>query len=175
MAAPKFAPVSPNEAVRTYGSPDHVPAHWVPGRPAEIEGRQPSGDRLGYQGPDQGYVLTLAERFRDKLRVSPIESVDDAIRGGINIALRRASLFGRAPVIHDLTIAFTIWGLLDRDAPADLIARRAQLFEGLANTNHHYTAGRVLTDLVPEATLRMTPQAALDAYNAGTWRELTGA
>lgn len=175
MAVPKFAPVSSNEVVRTYESPDHVPAHWVPGRAAEIEGRQPVGLRLGYQGPDQGYVLTLAQRFRDTLRVSPMESVNDAVRGGINIALRRASLFGRAPVIHDLTIAFTIWGLLDRNAPAELVARRAQLFEGVANTNHHYTEGRVLADLVAEATLRMTPQAAADAYNGGKWRELTGA
>lgn len=175
MSAPKFARVSSNDVVRTYGSPDHVPANWVPGRPAEIEGRQPVGDRLGYQGPDQGYMLTLARRFTDRLRVSPIESVSDSIRGGINIGLRRASLFGRAPVIHDLTVAFTIWGFLDGSAPADLVARRAQLFEGVSNTNHHYTAGRVLADLVPESTLRMTPQQALDAYTNGRWRDLTGA
>ena len=175
MAAPKSAHFSSNDVVRTYESPNHVPAHWVPGRPAEIEGRQPVGDRLGYQGPDQGYMLTLARRFRDTVRVSATESVDDAMRGGINIALRRASLFGRAPVIHDLTIAFTIWGFLDRNAPAELIARRAELFEGVANTNHHYTAGRVLADVVPESTLRMTPHQALDAYTGGKWRELTGA
>ena len=29
----------------------------MPDRPAEIAGRQPAGPRLGYQGPDQGYVL----------------------------------------------------------------------------------------------------------------------
>ena len=175
MAAPKFAPVSSNDVVRTYESPEHVPDAWKPDRPAEIHGRQPVGARLGYQGPDQGYVLTLAERFRTTLFVSPIESVNDAIRGGINIALRRASLFGRAPVIHDLTIAFTIWGLLDRGAATDLVARRAELFEGVANTSHHYTQGRIIADLVPESTLRMTPEAASSAYTSGNWRELTGA
>jgi hypothetical protein len=175
MAAPKFAPVSLTDVVRTYESPEHVPEGWMPDRPAEIEGRQPTGDRLGYQGPDQGYVLTLAERFRDKLFVSPTESINDAIRGGINIALRRASLFGRAPVIHDLTIAFTIWGLLDRAAAADLVARRTELFEGVGNTNHHYTQGRVIADVVPESTLRLTPEAANNAYTSGEWRELTGA
>ena len=175
MAAPKFAPVSSNDVVRTYESPDHVPQAWNPDRPAEIHGRQPVGERLGYQGPDQGYVLTLAERFRDKLYVSPIESVNDALRGGINIALRRASLFGRAPVIHDLTIAFTIWGLLDRGAAADLVARRTELFEGVGNTSHHYTQGRIIADLVPESTLRLTPAGASSAYTGGNWRELTGA
>jgi len=29
-------------------------------RPAEVQGRQPTGARLGFQGPDQGYALTLA-------------------------------------------------------------------------------------------------------------------
>ena len=175
MAAPKFAPVSATDVVRTYESPEYVPDAWTPDRPAEIRGRQPEGARLGYQGPDQGYVLTLSERFRDRIIVAAGESVNDAIRGSINIALRRASLFGRAPVVHDLTIAFTIWGWLDAAAPADLVARRSALFEGVANTNHHYTEGRVIADLVPESVLRMTPEAVTSAYAGGKWLELTGA
>ncbi|MCU1366277.1 MAG: hypothetical protein JWL72_4574 [Ilumatobacteraceae bacterium] len=175
MAAPKFAPVSATDVVRTYESPEHVPQAWSPDRPAEIHGRQPEGARLGYQGPDQGYVLTLSERFRSRIVVAAGESVNDAIRGSINIALRRASLFGRAPVVHDLTIAFTIWGWLDASAAADLVSRRSALFEGVANTDHHYTEGRLIADLVPESTLRLTPDAATSAYAAGKWRELTGA
>lgn len=175
MAAPKFAPVSPTDVVRTYESPEHVPDAWSPDRPAEIQGRQPEGARLGYQGPDQGYVLALSERFRDRIIVTPGESVNDAIRGCINIGLRRASLFGRAPVVHDLTIAFTIWGWLDGAASADLVARRSALFEGVANTNHHYTEGRLIADLVPESTLRLTPEAAKAVYSTGKWQDLTGA
>ncbi|MCU1397379.1 MAG: hypothetical protein JWN62_488 [Acidimicrobiales bacterium] len=175
MAAPKFAPVSVTDVVRTYESPEYVPEAWSPDRPAEIRGRQPEGARLGYQGPDQGYVLSLSERFRDKIVATAGESVNDAIRGCINIALRRASLFGRAPVVHDLTIAFTIWGWLDAAAAPDLVARRSALFEGVANTNHHYTQGRLIADLVPESTLRLTPDSAKSAYAGGTWRELTGA
>ena len=174
MAVPKFAPVSSMDEVRTYESPDHVPEPWVPDRPAEVVGRQPEGERLGYQGPDQGYILSLARLVRDTIVVTVGGSVDDAVRGSINIALRRASLFGRAPVIHDLTIALTIWGWLDPAPPADLVARRSELFEGLANTNHHYTEGRLVVDLVPEATLRMTPAAVTSSYAAGNWRTLTG-
>jgi hypothetical protein len=175
MSAPKFAPLSSPDDVRTYGSPDHVPEAWMPDRPAEIHGRQPEGGRLGYQGPDQGYVLNLAKFVKDKIVVATGESVEDAMRGSINIALRRASLFGRAPVIHDLTIAVTIWGWLDASPAAELVTRRRQLFEGVGNTNHHYTEGRMIADLVPEATLRMTPAAAAAAYAAGQWRTLTGA
>ena len=119
-------------------------------------------------------MLTLAARLRSTLHVPAGESTDDAIRGCLNIALRRASLFGRAPVVHDLTIAFTIWGWLDAKPSADLVARRRELFAGVANTAQHYTEGRHIADLVPESTLRLSPQQATEAY-PDNWRQLTGA
>ena len=121
MAAPRFAPVTPLDDARGYESPDHVPGPWVADRPADIAGRQPAGPRLGYQGPDQGYALTLAARIRPELHVQPGEHVDDALAGCTAVALRRASMYGRAPVIHDLRIACTIWGFLDPSPPAELV------------------------------------------------------
>ena len=171
MAAPRFAPVPPAEPVRYYESPDHVPVGWMPGRPADIEGRQPEGERLGYQGPDQGYVLTLAARARSRVVVSNGEDVDDALRGCSLIALRRASLFGRAPVVHDLDLALALWGFLG-DAPADQVAVRRELFGGVAHA-HHYKEGRAIADMVPESTLRMTPAQVRDRV-ATSWRLLTG-
>ncbi len=157
---------------RGYTSPDHVPEGWKPDRPADLTGRQPEGPRLGYQGPDQGYGLVLAERFRGRLHLQPGEQEDDAIRGGLGIALRRASLFGRAPVIHDLTVAFTVWGWLDPEPPDELIARRRRMFEGVGHP-HHYAEGRALVDSVPEATLRLLPVDVQSAY-PGRWRDLLG-
>ena len=174
MAAPKFAPVPPATPTRGYRSPDVVPSPWSSQRPAEIRGRQPEADGLGHQGPDQGYALALAERLRPQVKVQPGELVDDALRGSLNIALRRAALYGRAPVIHDLRLALTIWGWLDSDPPADLLERRHALFEGLANVIHHYSEGRRLVDLVPESTLRLTPQAVATRWRTD-WRQLTGA
>src|SRR6188508_1115085 len=107
MAAPKFAPVSPVDDSRGYESPDHVPDGWLPDRPAEIHGFQPEGGRLGFQGPDQGFAIKIANTFRPRLQVPEGESADDAVQGCLGIALRRASMFSRAPVVHDLTIAFT--------------------------------------------------------------------
>jgi hypothetical protein len=139
-----------------------------------VDGLQPVGPRMGAQGPDQGFALTIAERLAPKLRLQGRERLDDTIRGCLGIALRRASLFSRAPVVHDLTIAFTIWGFFDEQPPDDLIARRPQLFEGVGNVNHHYAEGREIADSVPESTLRMTPDQVAAAYPA-RWRELTGA
>ncbi len=174
MAAPKFAPVSPVDDARSYASPDVVPPSWKPDRPADLTGFQPEGPRLGYQGPDQGFALKIANGFRDRLQLQPGEHAADAIQGCLGIALRRASIFSRAPVVHDLTIAFTIWGLLDSDPPAELRAARVRLFEGVSNTLHHYDEARELVDMVPEATLRMTPAQVNAAYPA-RWKELVGA
>jgi len=151
-----------------------VPGAWSPDRPGIVDGLQPQGDRLGSQGPDQGYALTIAKKLAPKVKLSADEDLDDAIRGCVLIALRRASLFSRAPVVHDLDIAFTMWGFYDDKPPAELVARRTDLFEGVGNVNHHYSAGRKIADLVPESTLRLTPSAVADAYPA-RWQELTGA
>jgi hypothetical protein len=173
MAAPKSAPAGAR-ASKYYTSPDVVPDSWDPERPGIVEGLQPVGPRLGAQGPDQGFALTIAKRLAPKIRLQPGERLDDAIRGCLGIALRRASIFSRAPVVHDLNIAFTIWGFFDENPPADLLERRAELFEGVGDVHHHYAEGRLIADLVPESTLRMTPDQAASASPA-SWRELTGA
>ena len=111
--------------------------------------------------------------FAGKVHLQPGERFDDAVGGSLGIALRRASEFSRAPVIHDLTIAFTIWGWLDPAAPAELLDVRRARFEGLADVAHHYESARALVDQVPDDTLRMTPAQVTAAY-PGRWRELTG-
>lgn len=173
MAAPRTARTS-DRSPRYYSSPDSVPDMWTPDRPGVVEGLQPAGPRLGAQGPDQGFALTIAHRLAPQLHLQPGERLDDAIRGCVLIALRRASLFSRAPVVHDVRLALTIWGFLAEQPPADLLARRAELFEGVGNVLHHYAEGRRIADLVPESTLRMTPAEATAAFPA-RWRELTGA
>ena len=128
MAAPKHTPIDPTDRPRAYSSPDFVPGAWNNTRKASITGRQPRAERLGHQGPDQGYVLSLAEHVRPRIKVTAGESIDDAIQGCIGIALRRASHFGRAPVIHDLDIALTMWGYFLDTPPADLVATRSRIF-----------------------------------------------
>ena len=173
MAAPRHAPTPPLTETRAYSSPDHVPERWFADRPGELNGAHPHGDGLGTPGPDQGYALYLARRLEPEIELAEGESIDDAIRGSVLIALRRASIFGRAPVIHDLRLALTIWGFLDPDPPADLVAMRRRLFAGVADTAHHYGAGRLLVDLVPESVLRSTPAAVAQRYPT-EWAILTG-
>ena len=174
MAAPKFTPLNPTDRPRTYASPEHVPTPWRNDRPAAIKTRQPTGQKLGHQGPDQGYALKLAEGLRKSLVLQEGESADDAIRGSLSIALLRASKYGRAPVIHDLTIAFGIWGWMLPNPPADLVERRKELFSGLGDAAHHYSELREVVDMVPESTMLMTPEQVRIGM-PGSWRALTGA
>lgn len=82
-------------------------------------------------------------------------------------------MFSRAPVVHDLTIAFTVWGFFDEAPPEELVAMRAPMFEGLRHVGHHYTESRVVVDQVPAETLRQTPAQVTASY-PGDWRELLG-
>ena len=171
MAAPSYVPTDPTQAPRDYESPPRRPDSWWASRPGEVIGRpQPRGTLLGNQGPDMGYALKLVHRFAGKLHVSDGESVHDAEAGAVAVAMKRASLFGRAPMIHDLTIGFTVWGFLDEAPSADLVATRKALFEG-AGYLHGYPQQRAIADAVPEATLRKTP-AEVTSEHAAAWRSL---
>lgn len=175
MAAPEFVPLKPNDKVRKYSAPPRRDEEWVPVRPGELvtTGGQPDVDagRMGAPGPDQGYVLKLIPLFRDELKLVGTEQQADAEAGAVAIALKRASLFGRAPVVHDVRIAYTVWGFLDGGAPSELVAERTTRFEGIHLTAHHYPELRAVADSVPESTLRLTP-AEVAARYAADWRSL---
>jgi len=113
---------------------------------------------LGDPGPDAGYALRLARAFHDRLVVGPADSVHDVVAGCVAVAMRRASEFGRGPVVHDLTVAFTLWGFL-APAPADLIDVRSRVFASVAMV-HHYVERRALVDSVPDELLRLSPADA---------------
>jgi len=83
-------------------------------------------------------------------------------------------MFSRAPVVHDLTIAFTIWGFYDPQPPEELVTLRRKMFDGLRHISHHYAEARVVADLPPDATMRMSPDEVSTSYPAD-WQVLVGA
>lgn len=121
---------------------------------------------LGSPGPDQGYALTIAESFRDQLELGVGEHAVDALAGSVAVALKRASLFGRAPIMDDVRIGLTLWKFLDASAPAEFVARRAEMFEECSNP-HFYDRLRLIADSVPAELLYQPTDAAMAA--ASTW------
>lgn len=166
MAAPSYVPNSLSQQPRR-GLALPPAAGWMSDRPAEVRAAQPVGPQLGRPGPDLGYALRLVREFDDKLTVTESISRDDVVTGCIGVAMARAALFGRAPVVHDLDIAFRVWGFLG-EAPAELVAARKPLFESAA---HHYNDQRAIVDRVPETTLRLSHGDVARRFPA-EWRAL---
>lgn len=153
MAQPEFVPVPVIDDVR---AGDRLPpaVRFVADRPGDvIEGNVSSGEGFGSQGPDQGYALFLAKRFYDKLELADGEHRADVVAGCMGVATKRASIFGRGPVIYDWEVAFTVWGYLG-GAPTVVMQARKELF---AEAAHHYWKRRAIADAVPESTLRLSP------------------
>lgn len=165
MAAPEYVPTTKDQQPRR-GLQLPAARPWVADRPGELRAEQPSGPSLGSQGPDQGYALVLAKRFADRLVLDGV-SADDAVAGCLGVGLHRASIFGRAPIIHDLEVAFRIWGFLG-DAPRELVELRAPLFQA---ASHHYWDQRAIVDRVPESTLRLDHREVATRF-ASDWRSL---
>jgi hypothetical protein len=168
VAAPDFVPVDPSRPLRTYSSPPRRQRSWRADRPGDLPTGQPRGDRLGSIGPDQGYAYKLVDQLADRLQLGGIRRAD-AVAGCVAVALKRAALFGRAPVIHDLTAAFTLFGFLDDGPPAELVALRERLFPEVSS-NHHYLERRELVDLVPDAVLARPHGVVADDY-AADWKK----
>ena len=166
MAQPDFVPMTLGDRVRT-ADVLPIPDRWEATRPGELEGlRPPEGRSYGNAGPDQGFALKLAKRFTARLELAPGEHAEDALAGCVGVALRRAARFGRAPVIYDLELAFTLFGFLG-GAPAELVEFRRPFFDA---ASHDYWDQRDIADLVQEDTLALSPAEVRSRL--GDWRSL---
>ena len=153
MAVDPYVPVSPEDAPRESVT---IPAArgWRATRPGDIDpeaGVRCRGVLFGTPGPDSGYALVLAHRFRDRIKVVAPETAEDAEALAAGLAMRRAALFGRAPVVSDLELAFRLFGWLDDDPPPELVEWRRFAVGGV---EHDYVRRQALIDAIPEELLR---------------------
>jgi hypothetical protein len=169
VAVDPYVPTRPEDAPRRSAAIP-PPAGWRAVRPGDLGPAQPAGHLFGAPGPDQGYALTLAQRLNDRLELVPPETAHDALALGAEVAMKRAALFGRAPVLADVEAGLTFFGWLG-GAPPDLVAWRRLATAGVAE---NYARRRALVDAVPEAVLRRHPGEIRDGLLR--WRDrLAGA
>jgi len=156
MAVDPYVPVAPEDAPRQ-SLPIPPARGWRAERPGDLDpvvGVGCQGLLFGTPGPDSGYALTLAGRFRDRITVVAPETIDDAEGLAAGLAMRRAALLGRAPVVADLEVAFRLFGWLG-DPPPELVEWRRF---AVAGVGHDYARRLVLIDAVPEEVLRRRPE-----------------
>ena len=180
MTQPKFAPILEQDEVRDAYQLG-VPASWVPHRPGESRPtpqlRDPAG--LGFPGPDQGYALELANRFTERLALEQGEHADDVLAGAVAISLRRAAIFGRAPVRDRRRARAPALQVRHRRA-GDLAAGGA-CWPGAVSTSpvRRTTTGAAARwrTACPGTTLRLSPRTVTERLESdpGSWSDLVGA
>ncbi len=166
MAVPPYVATRTADEPRTELGPPPARA-WRADRPGELGASQPSGAMLGSPGPDLGYVLSLLVRFRDRLQLDPLEHSADVEAVAAEIAMRRASGFGRAPTSTDLEVGFTILGVLGMSNPEQVAWRRPLVHDAA----HHYEPRRATVDAVDPAVLRLSLET-VRSRAASDWRSL---
>ena len=72
-------------------------------------------------------------------------------------------------MVHDLRIAYTLFGFLDEQAPQDLIEFRTEKFAEV-HYSFHYFERRAIADMVNNETLMQTPDEVATRYRAD-WRD----
>jgi len=132
-----------------------APRRWFADRPGDLPAGWPSGRLLGSPGPNVGYALTLANRVRDQFELAPHEHIEDAVAVVAEIAMRRAALFGRAPVLPDVQFGMQIMGYRGHADP-DFVRWRVHAAQG---AHHNYYERRSLVDAIPADILRLVPSA----------------
>jgi hypothetical protein len=151
-----FVPETLDEAPRqepNLAPGSHMPpsGSWHADRPGDLGALQPKGALLGSPGPNVGYALTLANRARERLRLEPHESAEDATEVIAAVAMKRAATFGRAPTVTDIDFAMELLGYLG-DAPDDVKTWRPDVVREAA---HDYVVRRAVVDTVSTGLLRL--------------------
>lgn len=142
---------------------------WRADRPGDDVAQMPRGPLTGSPGPSVGFALTLAQRARDRLRLEPSEHGDDAVAVVAELAMKRASSFGRAPTTVDIEFASELLGF-SGVVPAEVKAWRPRVIRG---AHHEYVVRRRIADAVDESVLRRS-RSELGEVIDGARRTLAG-
>ncbi|MEZ5169160.1 MAG: hypothetical protein R3A49_00235 [Acidimicrobiia bacterium] len=133
---------------------DYPPAEmWEATRAGDLRAGQPNGPLFGRPGPNVGFAVKLAHRHADQMRLLDHEETEDATSVVAEIAMARASLFGRAPTLHDIRHACVLMGY-DTAPTGNSFGWRLLAVGG---AHHEWALRRRIVSAVPEALLRLDP------------------
>ena len=163
MAAPRYVP-SPAQQKKYYESTRKVKHSSALNALLKYSNTN-MNNRNKSPGPDQGYALRLVKDFKGKIFLFEGEHWEDASEVAVLTALKRASLFGRAPCNHDLEAGFCIWGYLDSSPQEELLEIRKEKF-GHIGSAHNYLMRRYVSDAVSAAGLKRPLVLIQDDYES---------
>ena len=165
MTQPDYVPVASGSQLRQV-EPLAIPEGWTASRPSELAPLKVSaveqGKLLGTPSPDSGFALKLARIRVHKLELGVGEHLEDVERAVAAIAIKRAALFSRAPVIHDVDFAITLLGYDESDIPEAVLAHRKSVVSGVSHD--YFKMRRMLEAIGPETLAATSVEADLSLW-----------
>ncbi len=131
---------------------------WRADRPGDLPNGQPRGPLFGDPGPNVGFARTIVFRNQDRFDLAPGDHWADAAAVVAELGMKRASSFGRAPVLADIERGMVVVGF-DGPVSDDVRAWRSHIIH---NADHDYLRRRTVVDSVPIEWLRGTGTATGD-------------
>jgi hypothetical protein len=151
MAQPNFVPIRSEENVSEIQKLE-PPKRWTPNRPADFNGKPEAVKKkyYGNPGPDSGYAMLLFESLKPDIKLEKGEDIHDVAAGVVYVAMKRAALFGRAPIKKDIEYVLKKFGFLDK-AHSSQIEERKFLFK---SAGHEYHKRMEIADKFSEEELK---------------------
>lgn len=147
------------------GVDNPVPESWVADRPGDEDSKlNGAGELFGNAGPNIGYAYTLVGRIYDSLILSSNEHRHDVEPLVAEIAMRRASHFGRAPIMKDVDCAVHLLGL-GAELDNEETKQRVLLIHDCGHNEHKR---RTIVNSIPDELLFGDKAPSTDKVSA--WR-----
>lgn len=148
-----------------------IPDAWTPARPGDSldDSRSESEHLLGNAGPNVGYALSLIAHQRDNIVLAAHEHAHDVEPLLGEIAMRRASHFGRAPMMGDVTFAMKLLSY-DVEPTQGEEKWRPRLVHDCGHNEHRR---RIIVNSIPEEIVEGS-HVDVKAAISGWWEKLEG-
>lgn len=153
------------------GNVTPVPKSWKASRPGYVDYRQrrESEMLLGNSGPNVGYALKLTAREIKNFYLVSSEHEHDVEILLAEIAMRRASQVGRAPIVSDVHFAMHLLGY-DQEPTQGEEKWRPQLVNGCGHDEHRR---RIIVNSIPQMIIE-GEKGHLNEAISGWWEKLEG-
>lgn len=151
------------------GNETPVPKSWKASRPGYVglAKRKETDMLLGNAGPNVGYAMKLSHRQSGEFFLVDHENRHDVEILIAEIAMRRASNFGRAPMIDDIHFATHLLGYDDTPTQGEEKWRPA-LVNGCGHNEHRR---RIIVNSIPQPIIE-GEKGQLHEAISGWWEKL---
>ena len=143
-----------------------VPKSWRADRPGDTKHGQGivEGELVGHPGPNVGFALTLSKTSNQNWFLIEGEHIHDVEVLLAEIAMRRASSFGRAPIQKDINLAAQLFGY-DKQPIQGKGHWRLGIVHGCSHDEHKR---RVIVNSIPQEVI--SGEVDIDQEIIRSWR-----